>query len=817
MTANDIRQVLDAILPANCAGAGSDESVPSDILSIVRPKCGRQNKADGGYTMETTEIALLLLVGGFVIAVIWGTAMTFLAISGNRRVDQIERQFLLLKQSIEQRIKAIEQGATSGSAPPETPSPEALPNRVPVTATVPQTGPSAIAGPLASTSAPPAHRNWSPESMRDLERRAGQRWMTWLGAMALAVGMIFLIKYSFERGWIGPTVRLVGGLGLGLFLLTVGEWWAQRRQYAALAQGFMATGLAISQGSLFAAYHFHDLLSQPIAFAGMVVVSILGMVLAVFHDFLAFAILALISGFLTPLLLSTGQDGRDPLFAYVLLLDLSVLGILLWRRWRWLDLVAFAGSVFLFTSWFDAYYSPAGMGPALTWLFVLYAVFVVIPVTTHWRHQQPLPGDRLLLACFNAGFALVMSAQILWRDDYERIAWIAVLMAVVYLVSAWIATAHGRRDSRLVLTHIALAVSLITIAIPIYFDLDTFTLVWSMEAVVLVYLGQLYRYAALRRMAALVLGLSLLRGLITILDLTGTTPLPILHREFALALIAPMGAGIFAMLLDRRGQVLDNWDQLARATAGISAGLGVLTAFSVEMLTWFAWRSRETGLESLYWYYSLGFAVSLWSLGALAFVIVGVYRDSVAARGIGVVISCAIVATAVLFLLDPWAHEYIAWIRPLSVALCVVALYTMAWWIRPIALRGVDERPIPAVLTALATGLLWLLLTMETYAYCSDRWGGQGSGHRMALSAVTLVWALYAAALIVFGFVRPVWWARVTGLALFGLTACKVVVIDLSQLEDLPRIAAFLGIGVLMIGASYLYHRLERRLQPRTT
>ncbi|MFO0947489.1 MAG: DUF2339 domain-containing protein [Planctomycetota bacterium] len=68
-------------------------------------------------------------------------------------------------------------------------------------------------GPRAATA------TWPPETIREFEQRAGQRWMTWVGAIALLIGVLFLIKYCFDHGWIGPELRLAAGMVTGLLLM----------------------------------------------------------------------------------------------------------------------------------------------------------------------------------------------------------------------------------------------------------------------------------------------------------------------------------------------------------------------------------------------------------------------------------------------------------------------------------------------------------------------------------------------------------------------------------------------------------------------
>jgi uncharacterized membrane protein len=48
------------------------------------------------------------------------------------------------------------------------------------------------------------------------EERLGTRWVLWVGGVALALGGVFLVRYSIERGLLGPAVRVFLGGVLGL-------------------------------------------------------------------------------------------------------------------------------------------------------------------------------------------------------------------------------------------------------------------------------------------------------------------------------------------------------------------------------------------------------------------------------------------------------------------------------------------------------------------------------------------------------------------------------------------------------------------------
>jgi uncharacterized membrane protein len=73
--------------------------------------------------------------------------------------------------------------------------------------------------------------------------------------------------------------------------------------------------------------------------------------------------------------------------------------------------------------------------------------------------------------------------------------------------------------------------------------------------------------------------------------------------------------------------------------------------------------------------------------------------------------------------------------------------------------------------------------------------------------ALSLLWAVYAAVLLVLGMVKR--WTRVrqAGLALLAMPVIKLFTFDVFALEQEYRVAAFLGLGALLLAGGYLYQR----------
>jgi uncharacterized membrane protein len=53
---------------------------------------------------------------------------------------------------------------------------------------------------------------------------------------------------------------------------------------------------------------------------------------------------------------------------------------------------------------------------------------------------------------------------------------------------------------------------------------------------------------------------------------------------------------------------------------------------------------------------------------------------------------------------------------------------------------------------------------------------------------------------------------RIVALLLFGATVLKVFLVDMANVETAYRILSFVVLGLLLIGASYLYHRFRHRI-----
>ena len=295
------------------------------------------------------------------------------------------------------RVASLEQKLARPEPPPEAekvvipPSP-LLAKAPPPTAPRPFSTPP----PLPTTQPPPL-----PATPFNWEAFMGVKLFAWLGGFALFLGVVFLVKYSFENNLVTPLGRVAIGIVIGSGLVLLG-WRLARGRYRVTAQSLCATGIVILYADLFAAHSFYGLISLTTAFFAMAAVTLFSFLLAVNLSAQVIVILGLLGGFLTPAVLNSGADNAPALFLYIALLDLGVAAVALRKSWLYLVLLAALGTALTQFGW-SAQFFDANKGIRALWIFLGFeALFLAI---FFLRRQRPAPDNWLTCASAVAGFA----------------------------------------------------------------------------------------------------------------------------------------------------------------------------------------------------------------------------------------------------------------------------------------------------------------------------------------------------------------------------------------------------------------------------
>ncbi|MBI2713976.1 MAG: DUF2339 domain-containing protein [Rhizobiales bacterium] len=251
---------------------------------------------------------------------------------------------------LELRVMALEAGAPAARpAPSAEPQPivvepplavsepiiEAPVTDLPPPASPPRPEPSAT--PMPSATAPST----------TLEERLGTQWVVWIGGLALALGAIFLVRYSIEQGLLGPGVRILLAAIFAGLLIAAGEW-ARRNEIAAgviaiptrhIPSILTAAGTVTAYATVYAAFALYDFLSPPAAFVLLGLVALATLAAALLHG-PALAGLGVAGAFVTPLLVPSDAPNYWALYVYLAIVSAAAFALARMRLWRWLAITA---------------------------------------------------------------------------------------------------------------------------------------------------------------------------------------------------------------------------------------------------------------------------------------------------------------------------------------------------------------------------------------------------------------------------------------------------------------------------------------------
>jgi hypothetical protein len=250
----------------------------------------------------------------------------------------------------------------------------------------------------------------TPAKPFDWEAFFGVKLFAWIGGFVLFLGIVFLVKYSFDNNLIGPVTRVAIGTVLGLGLIATG-WLTGARKYRVSGQSLCATGVLVLDGNIFAAHVYYHLIALAPAFASMALVTGAAFFLAVRMNAQVIVVLGLLGGFLTPVLLSTGVDNPAALFGYIAVLNIGIAAVALRKRWDYLVLLAAAGTILMELAWADKFFAVPKANTAFAVFLGFEALFLAIfvlarrrEVSTNWSAASSV---AVSLAALAWGFALL--------------------------------------------------------------------------------------------------------------------------------------------------------------------------------------------------------------------------------------------------------------------------------------------------------------------------------------------------------------------------------------------------------------------------
>lgn len=647
-----------------------------------------------------------------------------------------------------------------------------------------------------------------------MEYAIASTWLLRAGIIAIVAFVVFFLKWSIEKELMGPTARVALSILFGAGMVISGLRLLGKK-YHLMGQGFLGGGILILYFSVYAAGPLYHIVTTPLAFGLMILVTTAAWLIAIRVNSMLVAILGIAGGFMTPVLLSTGSANLPVLYSYMLLLNLGILAVSHSRRWPLLNYLGFILTYAIFVGSLDAYKQSDFFLTImfLSAFFVIHSVIVYLYNIQRRHASNALEIIHLIAnACLYGAIAYFLISEA-HGGRYPAI--LSVGMATFYIGHVAVFLRRKLNDRGLLVALIALAGAFTTWTLPLLFEKESLTISFALLAVTLLWIGK-------RIGSKFMENLSHALYCVVFLRLFGE-----LHRNFG-GLAVTRGAEYWSMLVERlwtfgisigsiaSAFVLENRQSKTAPLVAASSDTGRLLPVS-------------TGAPLFYWttivflflflHFEINAMFGMWDafrLPALTvtWCIIGGYFLFKACRcnTPNTVMLVALTALVCASFLKIMTYDIVAW------EFCESGYYNMAYTGQSVFARMLDfgsvllliglawawlpacyPKPTKAAFGYAGLAFLFMYTTFEFNSLLHWKLNAFQAG------GITALWALFAIAFTSSGIWRNIRPLRYMGLILFAIVAGKVFLFDLSEMPMIFRMVAFLVVGVALLLGSFAY------------
>lgn len=350
------------------------------------------------------------------------------------------------RQEVSTRLATLEAGQTpSSQASPVIDAPGSPPDRASAELDPPAEAPlpaevtpteASLDGALPVPAPPPP-----PRPRVNLEEWLGVKGAAVGGGVIACLAAVMFFQHAIDNEWISPTLRVVLGTLAGLVAIGIAQT-RKMRSYAVTANALAGAGLVALYASFWASHALYDIVSKYPAGALMALVTAACVTLSIRHGSIQIALLGLVGGFATPLLLSSGSDKPIELFGYLLLLDLAFLYLAQRRDWPLLGALSL-----LATFLFQVLWLGTRMGPERLWLGVaILTVFGVLFALAGSKKDKEPSGLWTLTRAGAVLFPLMFGLYFAARSELNaQPGPVFTMLTLVTAGACWLAHREKRR------------------------------------------------------------------------------------------------------------------------------------------------------------------------------------------------------------------------------------------------------------------------------------------------------------------------------------------------------------------------------------
>lgn len=673
------------------------------------------------------------------------------------------------------------------------------------------------------------------EIKSNLENFIGTNLINKIGILILIFGVIIGSKYAIDNDLISPLARVILGyvISVGLLLFAI----KLKPKYLNFSAVLLSGALTLLYFLSFIAYDFYHFIPQTAAFGLMLVFTIFAVLASLNYNKQVIALIGLVGSYAIPFLLSNDSGNILFLFSYMSIINIGILFISFKKYWKPLFYSAFFFTWFIFLFWFGEGYKREnfiiGMSFASIFFLIFYTTFIAYKVI---KKEAFAKVDVIFILLnsfiyFSLGYFIMED----FKPARDYLGLFAIVNALIHFVVSKVFFTRENTDEKIFYLALGLVFVFITMAIPIQLDGNWVTLLWSLEALLLFWLGrtkQIKIYEIISYPLILLSFFSLWQ------DWTfGRYYHEIkafINPIFLTALISSISYALINYFHFKNPVAVEKRNKkqtILNIALPILFSIAIYFTFAVEIGQWFSNIFDKTSLEindGDYIYHEYNYDITKFKeLTLLFYTIIFVLlatlinfkkikstvlsKVSLAASllllffalSAGLLICSELRASYLLPETDQLFNRgslnlYIRYFNFAFIALLVYSIY--------IHLKKEVVPPFIGKYFGVLVHLVVLWFLSSELLHWLDIFGNKNA-YKLALS---ILWGSYSLLMVVLGLWKNLKYTRIAAIALFAITLLKLFAYDISNLSTIYKTIVLIILGVLLLVISFLYNKYAK-------
>jgi uncharacterized membrane protein len=661
------------------------------------------------------------------------------------------------------------------------------------------------------------------EKYPDLEKFIGENLINKIGIAILVLGIGFFVKYAIDQEWINEIGRVAIGILCGGILL--GFAHRIRKDFKAFSSVLVGGGMAVFYFTITIAFHEYHIFSQTAAFIIMIFITAFTVLFSITYDRIELAVLAIIGGFASPFMVSTGEGNYIVLFTYILTLNIGMLVLAYYKKWNLVNYVAYVFTILLYGGWLTQKVNNNPQAPyagALIFGTLFYVVFFLMNVINNIRENRKfIAGDLTILISntflyYSAGMFILKHI-----NDGMFQGLFTALIAVFNFIFAYTLYKTKKADSNVVYLLIGLVLTFVSLAAPVQLKGNYITLFWALEAVLLLWLSQKSGIKIIKAASLSVTGLMIISLIMDWKNIySGDDILFIIINKGFVTSFVSAGSLILTILLIRKEKEemffendRDIYKNFLLILTGVLIYLSGLLELNYQIRRLVEPASLRTVIIGSY---NLAYILLLMIISRKN-KLQEIRLAGMAAGAIGVFIFITYYNIAITILRDNYLIEKTASLAgflyhyidtALAVILVITALNT--------ALKEFDIKSAAGkilmwyftfIVIVIASVELDHIVLLFAYETGDDSFYILKQNHKIGFP---ILWGIFSFGLMILGMNKKIKDLRIISLSLFTITLLKLFIVDIRGISEGGKIAAFICLGLLLLIISFMYQKLKK-------